>query len=160
MNRSAGCTQVLCLCLFLFAAAVGTQLACTPPASDPGAVLDSNPGTPTGDNSSDNSTGGNTNPMTTGSPAIRGRLALAGAATRPTPIPGLDNSQYRIDASDPRLATLSADHTYTLEIPPEVLPTTLHMNDSTTKTVSQYKIDITAECPSGNSAIMVYFAKP
>jgi hypothetical protein len=82
------------------------------------------------------------------------------AATWPTPITGLDNGQYRIAATDPRLATLSADHTYTLEIPPGVLPSVMHMNDSSIKHVSKYKIDITADCPSGNSAIMVYFAQP
>lgn len=80
-------------------------------------------------------------------------------ATWPTPVAGLDQTQYRVSATDAALATLSADNTYTLEIPTAVLPTTVVMKDASTKTVAKYKIDITAACPSGNSAICLYFAK-
>jgi hypothetical protein len=31
--------------------------------------------------------------------------------------------------------------------------------DGTTQGVAEYKIDITAQCPSGNSAFCFYFAK-
>jgi hypothetical protein len=55
--------------------------------------------------------------------------------------------------------TLAADNTYTFTIPKECFPDTAHLKSGETKALSGAKIDITAQCPSGNCAIILYFAK-
>ena len=82
------------------------------------------------------------------------------SATWPAPPAGFTPGQnYSVPASDPRLAALSADNTYTLTIPAGVLPTQLVKTDASVVNVARYKIDITAECPSGNSAICIFFER-
>jgi len=50
--------------------------------------------------------------------------------------------------------------TYTVTIPKEAFPDTVVLQSGGTAEVGSYKIDITADCPSGNAAIMLVFAKP
>ena len=74
-------------------------------------------------------------------------------ATLPT---GFDGGTYRVEAS---ALTLSANNTYTLALPHEIFVDTVKLDDATTANVGQYKIDITAEAPSGNAAIMLAIQK-
>ena len=74
-------------------------------------------------------------------------------ATLPT---GFDGGTYRVELSD---LVLSADNTYSVTLPSEIFVDTVTLNDSTTANVGRYKIDITAEAPSGNAAIMLTFEK-
>lgn len=54
--------------------------------------------------------------------------------------------------------TLSAESTYTFTIPREVFPDTVSTAAGNVA-VDAYKVDITAEGPSGNAAIMVAFRR-
>ena len=74
-------------------------------------------------------------------------------ATLPT---GFDGGTYRVEAS---ALTLSANNTYTLALPHEIFVDTVRLDDGTTANVGQYQIDITAEAPSGNAAIMLAIQK-
>ena len=78
-------------------------------------------------------------------------------ATWPTPIPNFDRGTYRIAAAD--LGALSSDHAYTVTLPRALFADTVTLNSGATDTVGSYKIDITAEAPSGNAAIMLTYAK-
>jgi hypothetical protein len=78
-------------------------------------------------------------------------------ATWATPIPNFDRGTYRIAAA--ALGALSADKTYAVTLPDEVFADTVVLNSGAAAAVSAYKIDITAESPSGNAAIMLTFAK-
>ncbi len=80
-------------------------------------------------------------------------------ATFPAPVPGMDRTCYWVRATDPALATLSAENTYTVQLPGEAFVDQVVLNDGSTVDVARYKIDITAECPSGNAAITVIFEK-
>jgi len=53
---------------------------------------------------------------------------------------------------------LSAENTYTFTLPKEVFPDTVQ-TQSGPQAVASYKIDIAAQCPSGNAAIMLEFVK-
>jgi hypothetical protein len=78
-------------------------------------------------------------------------------ATWPTPVPGLDRATYRVRADE--LGDLSADGTYGVTLPIEVFPDTLILNSGQQVAVEAYKIDITAEAPTGNAAIMLAFQR-
>ncbi|MBU0639559.1 MAG: hypothetical protein KKB50_11895 [Planctomycetes bacterium] len=81
---------------------------------------------------------------------------IDGDATWPTRPAGFQGTSYWINADD---LTLAADDTYTMTLPQEVLPDTIQTNAGEQKAVAQYKIDITAEAPTGNAAIMLAFVK-
>ena len=49
------------------------------------------------------------------------------------------------------------DGTYTVVLPKGVFPDSVTMLSGTEAAVGGYKIDVTAECPSGNAAIMLAF---
>ncbi len=78
-------------------------------------------------------------------------------ATWPTPIPNLDRSSYWVRAAD--LGELSAEGTYTVTLPKEIFVDSVTLNSAAVQAVSSYKIDITAEAPTGNAAIMLTFVK-
>lgn len=77
--------------------------------------------------------------------------------TFPTPITGFDRGTYYVAAAD--LGALAGDGTYTVTLPHEIFPDTVTLTDASTVAVARYKIDITAECSSGNAAIMLTFVK-
>jgi hypothetical protein len=77
------------------------------------------------------------------------------AATWPTPPPGLDRTTYRVSKES---LTLAADNTYTVTLPKEIFADTVQTGSGAVA-VGSYKIDITAECSSGNAAIMLCFVK-
>jgi hypothetical protein len=77
-------------------------------------------------------------------------------ATWPTPPSGFQRTTYWVDAED---LALSADDTYTATLPAELFPDTVHTLAGVDEAVWYYKIDITAESPSGNAAIMLAFVK-
>jgi hypothetical protein len=77
-------------------------------------------------------------------------------ATWPSPSAGFDGTTLWVFAED---LTLSADNTYTVTLPKERFPDAVQTTSGTQQTVAVYKIDITAECSSGNAAIMLMFAK-
>jgi hypothetical protein len=80
------------------------------------------------------------------------------AATWPTPPPGFqtNNLSYYVRSAD---LTLSGSDTYTFTVPKEVFPSNVQLNGGGSSPVGYYKIDITAEAPTGNAAIMVIFQK-
>jgi hypothetical protein len=78
-------------------------------------------------------------------------------ATWPTPIPGFDHSTYRVDAAD--LGELSVDGTYTVTVPKGIFVDAVALTSGPEAAVGSYKIDITAEAPTGNAAIMLTYAK-
>ncbi|MBN2563076.1 MAG: hypothetical protein JXQ75_19295 [Phycisphaerae bacterium] len=80
--------------------------------------------------------------------------AAATWATSPT---GFESERGTFVVANSDL-TLSAASTYTVTLPKEIFPTTVE-TDSGTVTVASYKIDITAEAPTGNAAIMLGFKK-
>lgn len=82
------------------------------------------------------------------------------AATWPTPIPHWAEHQgtsYRLTASD--LGPLSAEGTYTVTLPAGIFVEQVTLTDGTTAPVASYKIDIAAEVPTGNAAVMLTFAR-
>jgi hypothetical protein len=76
-------------------------------------------------------------------------------ATWPTPIAGQQNTTYYVHKAD--LGTLPTDGTYTVTLPSELFPSAVTLLDASTAAISQFKIDITAEAPTGNAAIMLVF---
>ncbi len=80
------------------------------------------------------------------------------AATWPTPVPGLSmGTSYNVSASS---LTLAGDGTYTVTLPKEIFPDSVVLTGTgEVVPVASYKIDIAAQCPSGNAAIMAKFAK-
>ncbi len=78
-------------------------------------------------------------------------------ATWPTPIPGHDQTTYWVRSAE--LGSLATDSTYTVTLPSELFVATVTQTDGTPVTVGQFKIDITAESPTGNAAIMLVFAQ-
>ena len=78
------------------------------------------------------------------------------AATWPSPPAGFEGTTLWVFAED---LTLSAENTYTVTLPKERFPGAVQTTSGTEQTVATYKIDITAECSSGNAAIMLMFAK-
>jgi len=82
------------------------------------------------------------------------------AATWPTPVADWTTYQglsFRVTADD--LGTLSEDGTYTVTLPKEIFVDQVVLNDGSTADVTSYKIDITAEVPTGNAALMLTFVK-
>jgi len=77
-------------------------------------------------------------------------------ATWPSPPAGFEGTTLWVFAED---LTLSAENTYTVTLPKERFPGAVQTTSGTEQTVATYKIDITAECSSGNAAIMLMFAK-
>lgn len=77
------------------------------------------------------------------------------SATWPTMPTGFNNGNYYVTKDQ---LTLSTSDTYTFTLPKEVFPDTV-VTSSGNASVAQYKIDITAEAPSGNAAIMLHFEK-
>jgi hypothetical protein len=78
-------------------------------------------------------------------------------ASWPTPIPNFDRGTYLIRSAD--LGELSADGTYTATLPSAVFADTVTLNDASTEAVASYKMDLTAEAPTGNAAIMLTYVK-
>jgi hypothetical protein len=78
-------------------------------------------------------------------------------ATWPTPIPNLDRSSYWVRAAD--LGDLSAEGTYTVTLPKGIFVDSVTLNSAAVEAISSYKIDITADAPTGNAAIMLTFVK-
>jgi hypothetical protein len=78
--------------------------------------------------------------------------------TWPVKPTGMDSNGSRLLIPKDQL-TLSAENTYTFTIPKEFFPHTVITTTGQTKNVSSYKVDITAECSSGNCAIMVILQK-
>lgn len=78
------------------------------------------------------------------------------ATTWPTPPAGFDNGTYRIAAGD---LTLAPDNTYTVTLPEQVLPDTVTLQSGSTVAVTTYQIDITADCSSGNAAVLLVFER-
>ena len=68
---------------------------------------------------------------------------------------GTEGTSYLVANDD---LTLSANNTYTVTLPKEILPDQVQTASGPVD-VAQYKIDITAECTSGNAAIMLAFEK-
>ncbi|MFH1418158.1 MAG: hypothetical protein ABII12_07745 [Planctomycetota bacterium] len=79
------------------------------------------------------------------------------AATWPTSPTGFERERGTFVVANSSL-TLSASNTYTVTLPKEIFPTTVQ-TDSGAVTVASYKIDVTAEAPTGNAAIMLSFKK-
>jgi hypothetical protein len=77
-------------------------------------------------------------------------------ATWPDPPAGFEGTTFRVASTD---LTLSPDNTYTFALPKELFPSTVQTTSGSAAAVAAYKIDITAECPSGNAAIMLMFQK-
>jgi len=78
------------------------------------------------------------------------------AATWPTRPPAFQGTMYWVNNED---LTLAPDNTYTFTLPKEVFPTVVRTTSGQDVTVDSYKIDVTAECPTGNAAIMLCFKK-
>ena len=78
-------------------------------------------------------------------------------ATWPTPIAGHDQTTYWVRSAD--LGSLATDSTYTVTLPKELFVATVTQTDGTPVAVNQFKIDITAESPTGNAAIMLVFSQ-
>lgn len=74
------------------------------------------------------------------------------AATWPTPVAGTRPGSTAIDIRAADL-TLTADNTYRVTIPMEMFIDAATLRDGTTAAVSIYKLDVAAQCPSGNAAI-------
>ena len=82
------------------------------------------------------------------------------AATWPTPIAGwAEHMGCSYEVSADELGELSEDGTYTVTLPKEIFVDQVTLNDSSTADVASYKIDITAEAPTGNAALMIAFVK-
>jgi len=79
------------------------------------------------------------------------------AATWPTPIAGMDGTSYRVELA--ALGPLAVDGTYTEALPQELFVDTVELNDGTNAAVGSYTIDIAAQSPTGNAAIMLNYAK-
>jgi len=73
-------------------------------------------------------------------------------ATWPEPLTGL----Y---VRNEDLSFAADDNTHTVVLPKEAFPDTVILTTGEQAAVDYYKIDITAECPSGNAAIMLAFRK-
>jgi hypothetical protein len=78
-------------------------------------------------------------------------------ATCPTPIADFDRGTYLVHVAD--LGALSAEETYTVTLPKEIFADTVTLNSSSDVAIGSYKIDLTAEAPTGNAAIMLTYAK-
>jgi hypothetical protein len=78
-------------------------------------------------------------------------------ATWPSPVPGLDRTMYWVWADE--LGDLSPEGTYTVTLPRDVFPDTVTLTSGQPAAVEFYKIDITAEAPTGNAAIMLAFVR-
>ncbi len=68
--------------------------------------------------------------------------------------PNSANYEVAIESMPPLV-----DNTYTITIPKEYFVDAIKTKSGGTKAVTSYKIDITANCPSGNCAIMLCFKK-
>ncbi|MFQ6048431.1 MAG: hypothetical protein ACE5K7_03610 [Phycisphaerae bacterium] len=77
------------------------------------------------------------------------------AATWPTLPAGFDGGTYWVPNSE---LVLADDNTYSVTIPKEILPDEVQ-TAAGPELVDYYKIDITAECSSGNAALMLAFKK-
>ncbi len=78
-------------------------------------------------------------------------------ATWPMPIVNMQGTTYYVTAEE--LGELSEAGTYTVTLPKEAFPDTVVLQSSEEVAVTSYKIDITAEAPTGNAAIMLVFVK-
>jgi len=87
-------------------------------------------------------------------PAINDQIDIE--ATWPDPPAGFECTTFWVASTD---LTLSPDNTYTFTLPKELFPGMVQTISGSEAAVSAYKIDITAECPSGNAAIMLVFQK-
>lgn len=74
-------------------------------------------------------------------------------ATLPT---GFEGQRYWVSADD---LSLSASNTYTVTLPKEIFVDTVVLNTAEEVAVDHYKIDIAAQAPTGNAAIMLTFQK-
>jgi len=82
------------------------------------------------------------------------------AATWPTPIAGWAQHQgTSFEVSAEQLGPLSDDGTYTVTMPKEIFVDQVVLRNGSTAQVASYKIDITAEVPTGNAALMVTFVR-
>jgi len=81
------------------------------------------------------------------------------AATWPTRVvgTGTQGTTYTVLATE--LGTLSADGTYTATLPKGLFVDMVYLTGGGTSAVTDYKIDITAYCSSGNAAIMLSYSK-
>jgi hypothetical protein len=80
------------------------------------------------------------------------------AATWPTPVPGMRPGSLAFDVPASAL-TVTPDNTYTITIPKELFVDQVVLKDGSTAQAGIYKIDIAAQCPSGNAAIMFALTK-
>jgi hypothetical protein len=87
-------------------------------------------------------------------PAINDQIDIE--ATWPDPLAGFEGTTFWVASTD---LTLSPDDTYTFALPKELFPGMVQTTSGGEAAVAAYKIDITAECPSGNAAIMLMFQK-
>ncbi len=87
-------------------------------------------------------------------PAINDQIDVA--ATWPDAPVGFEGTTFWVASTD---LTLSPDNTYTFALPKELFPGTVQTTSGGEVAVTAYKIDITAECPSGNAAIMLMLQK-
>jgi len=80
-------------------------------------------------------------------------------ATWPAAIPGWGEhgSSYRIRAAD--MGPLAGDGTYSVTLPRQIFVSQVALRSGGTADVSSYKIDIAAEVPTGNAALMLTFAR-
>jgi hypothetical protein len=84
--------------------------------------------------------------------------AIDVAATWPTEIPGWGhNMSFWVTAEE--LGALSDEGTYAVTLPQELFVDEVVLADGTSAAVGSYKIDITAEAPTGNAAIMIMLTK-
>lgn len=83
---------------------------------------------------------------------------IDGAATWPTPPVGFQTQNLSFYVQSQNL-TLAPDNTYTFTLPKAVLPATVRNKSSADVAVGSFKIDITAEAPTGNAAIMLTFVR-
>jgi hypothetical protein len=87
---------------------------------------------------------------------------IDGDATWPTPVAGTNpdapSGFARIDVKKTDL-TLTADGTYLITIPKEMLVSQVVLKSGGTANVSLYKLDIAAQCPSGNAALTFRLAR-
>lgn len=80
------------------------------------------------------------------------------AAAFPTPVPNLDPNRTVLNVPASQL-TLTADNTYVFTFPKEVFLSTAPLQGGGTSAVGLYKIDVAAQCPSGNTALMFMLKK-
>jgi hypothetical protein len=82
------------------------------------------------------------------------------AATWPGPVPGWSEYQgYSFEVAAAELGELSEDGTYAVTLPKEIFVDQVVLEDGAREDVVSYKIDIAAELPTGNAALMVMFVK-